>query len=145
MGRRTLGVLGMLLLATAACDEATGPEDGRQDALLAGTQEITLRYGEEKAVGQSVVRLAFGEVIADSRCPIDAVCIWMGDAEVELGIRAGMGPTHPLRLHTNLEPRSTVWNGLRVTLLEVQPAPRAAGPTRAEDYTVKVRVEPDGK
>lgn len=138
-------MLGMLLLTTAGCDEATGPEADRQEALLADSWEITLRFGEEKRVGQSVVQMMFGEVVADSRCPIDAVCVWMGDAAVELRIRAGMGPTQPLRLHTNMEPRSTVWNGLRVTLLEVQPAPRAAEPTRAEDYAVKVRVGPDGK
>jgi len=143
--RKTLGVLGALLLALAGCDEATGPEEARQDAVLTASQEMTLRYGEEKAIGQSVVHLSFGQVVEDSRCPIDAMCVWAGNAMVEIGIRAGMGPTYALRLGTNLEPRWTVWNGIRITLLEVQPAPRAAEPTKPEDYSVKVRLEPEGK
>lgn len=145
MRRKTFGILGALLLALAGCDEATGPEAARQDAVLTSTQEMTLRYGEEKAVGQSVVKLSFGQVNEDSRCPIDAMCVWAGNAQVELGIRAGMGPTYALRLNTTLEPRSTVWGGIRITLLEVQPAPRAGQTTKPEDYSVKVRLEPEGK
>jgi hypothetical protein len=143
--RKTFGILGALLIALAACDESTGPEAARQDAVLTSGQEMTLRYGEEKAVGQSVVRLSFGQVNEDSRCPIDAVCVWAGNAQVELGIRAGMGPTYPLRLNTNLEPRSTVWSGIRITLLDVQPAPKASEPTKPEDYSVKVKLEPERK
>jgi len=143
--RETFGILGALLIALAACDESTGPEAARQDAVLTSSQEMTLRYGEEKPVGQSVMRLSFGQVNEDSRCPIGVVCVWAGNAQVELGIRAGMGPTYPLRLNTNLEPRSTVWSGIRITLLDVQPAPKASEPTKPEDYSVKVKLEPERK
>lgn len=140
---RVLGLALPLVLALG-CGESTGPESDRQDALLPAVQEMTLRVGEEKAVANSVVRLAFGLVVEDSRCPIDAMCVWQGNAMVELGIRAGMGPTFPIRLNTTLEPRSTVWNGIRISLLELQPAPRAAEPTKADAYQVKVRLEPAG-
>jgi len=76
---------------------------------------------------------------------MDAVCVWAGNAQVELGIRAGMGPTYALRLNADLEPRSAAWNGIRVSLLEVQPYPQASEPTKIEDYSVKVRLEPEGK
>lgn len=145
MRRKTFGILGALLIALAGCDEATAPEAARQDAVLTSTQEMTLRYGEEKAVGQSVVKLSFGRVIEDSRCPIEAMCVWAGNVQVELGIHAGMGPTFPLRLNTTLEPRSTVWGGIRITLLEVQPAKSATKPAKIEDYAVTVRLEPEGK
>jgi hypothetical protein len=142
-GRRLLG-LALPILIAMGCSESTGPDSGRQDALIPAAQEMTLRVGEEKAVANSVVRVAFGQVVEDSRCPIDAMCVWAGNAMVELGIRAGMGPTWPIRLNTTLEPRSTVWNGIRISLLELQPAPRAAEPTKADAYQVKVRLEPAG-
>ena len=142
-GIRLLGIsVALSMLIAMGCSESTAPDSDRQDALIPAAQDMTLRVGEEKPVANSVVRLAFGLVVEDSRCPIDAVCIWQGNAMVELGIRAGMGPTQPLRINTTLEPRSTVWNGIRISLLELQPAPRAAEPTKPDDYRVTVRLEP---
>lgn len=143
-GTRLLGGLLPILLALG-CSDAVAPGSDRQDGVLAAPLEMTLRMGEEKAIGGSVLRLAFGQVLEDSRCPVDAMCVWAGNAAVELGIRAGMGPTYPLKLNTNLEPRSTSWNGIRVTLLDLAPAPRAAEPTKPDAYTVRVRVETEGK
>ncbi|NJD21039.1 MAG: hypothetical protein FIA95_17355 [Gemmatimonadetes bacterium] len=134
--------LALPVVLSSGCSESTGPGSDRQDILVPGVQEMTLRVGEEKAVGNSVLRLAFGQVLEDSRCPIDVVCVWQGNALVELGVRAGMGPTVPIRLNTTLEPRSTVWSGVRISLLELQPAPRAAEPTKPDAYQVKVRLEP---
>lgn len=137
-------VMGLLALA-GACSESTSPEEQRFDALVATPTELTLRVGEEKAIGGSVLKLSFGRVLEDSRCPIDAICVWEGNAAVEMGIRAGMGPTIPLRLNTTLEPHAAAWNGVLVTLLEVAPAPKASEPTRPDAYSVKVRVEADGR
>ena len=110
-------------------------------AIVPASTEMTLKVGQELPVGGSVVRILFARVVEDSRCPIDVVCVWEGNALVELGIRAGMGPTFPLQLNTALQPRAIEWNGVRVTLLEVQPAPRASQPTRPEDYVVRILVE----
>jgi hypothetical protein len=140
-GSSLLG-LALPILIVLGCSDSTGPDSDRQDALIQAAQEMTLRVGEEKAVANSVVRLAFGQVLEDSRCPVDVMCVWQGNAMVELGIRAGMGPTCPIRLNTTLEPRSTVWNGIRISVLELQPTPRAADPTKADAYQVKVRLEP---
>ena len=141
--RRGLGVLGAILLLAPGCGDATGPGSDAQGAVVPAAREITLRMGEEKQVEGSVLWLAFGAVVEDSRCPIDAMCVWAGNAMVELGIHAGMGPTYPVRLNTTLEPRSAVWNGVRLTLLVLQPAPRAAQPIKTDDYVVKVRLEPE--
>ena len=134
-------MLGALLLALVACGDPAGPDVNPDTAIVPASTDMTLRMGEEKAVGGSVVKIVFARVVEDSRCPIDVVCVWEGNAEVELGIRAGMGPTFPLQLNTALQPQAAEWSGVLVTLLEVQPAPRAAVPTRPEDYTVKIRVE----
>jgi hypothetical protein len=102
--------------------------------------EVTLRHGQEQAVPGTVLRLSFMRVIEDSRCPINAVCVWMGDGVAEVGIRAGMGPTFPLRLHTSLEPHSADWNSARVTLLELSPSPLGE-PIAEKSYAVRLRVE----
>lgn len=116
----------------------------RYSLLAAGSREISIRYGEEVAVSGSVLRVAFEQVLSDSRCPVDVECVWQGNAEVELGIRAGMGPTHPLRLNTALDPRFADWNDVRIRLLELKPAPRSDTRIQLEDYTVRLKLEPLG-
>jgi len=134
-------MLGALLMALVACGDPAGPDVTPDTAVVPASTDMTLRMGEELAVGGSVVKILFARVVEDSRCPIDAICVWAGNAVVELGIRAGMGPTFPIQLNSMLQPQAAEWNGVRITLIEVQPAPRAAVPTRPEDYTVKIRVE----
>lgn len=138
---------GLVLVAGWGCSQATAPEEARADALVPVAQEVTLRLGEEKPVGSSVVRIQFGRVVEDSRCPVDELilCVWEGRGVVELGIRAGMGPTHGLTVETREVGRTAHWNGLRVTLLELTPAARLNPPIDPTAYTVKLRVEPDGR
>lgn len=134
-------MMGALLATLMACGDPVGPEVTPDTTVVPASTDMTLRMGEEQAVGGSVVKVVFVRVVEDSRCPIDAICVWAGNAVVELGIRAGMGPTFPIQLNSTLEPQAADWNGVRMTFLELHPAPRAATPTRPEDYVVKIRVE----
>jgi hypothetical protein len=139
------GLVLVAVLSMAGCSAATGVEiDSAASiaaALAAKPVEVTLAKGEYKRVVDAGLGVRFKGVSADSRCPIDAVCVWAGDAVAELELTAGAGTT-ALALHTTLEPRSESWNGAKVTLLELTPAPRAAEPTRADQYVVKLRFEP---
>jgi hypothetical protein len=137
------GIIWMALaVSVAGCSSNTGPEiDERLEGVLGAPQELTLTYGEEQSVGGSVLAVSFTRVVEDSRCPVDVVCVWAGNALVELGIRVGMGPTFPLQLNTTLEPRFSDWNGIRVTLVELLPQPREGDPPRPEGYTVRIRLE----
>lgn len=137
-------MLGALLVALVACGDPAGPEVTPDTAVVPASTDMTLRMGEEQSVGGSVVRIVFARVVEDSRCPVDVVCVWAGNAVVELGIRAGMGPTFPLQVNSTLQPQSAEWNDITVTLLDIQPAPRAGVPIRPEDYVVKIRVESKG-
>jgi len=132
------------LLVTAAvvgCSTSTAPE-GRSDALLDnGPVELTLRAGQEAQAGTSVLRVLFLRVVEDSRCPIDAICVWQGNAGVELGLTLGTGPTVPYVVNTTLEPRAARVGGFTLTLLEVAPAPTSQGAIDPDRYSIKVRIE----
>ncbi len=122
--------LAAVLALCAGC--ATGPSEP-------GT-EISLRGGEEVQVEGTILRLGFVRVVGDSRCPVDVTCVWEGNAEVEVGIALGMGPSHPLRLNTTLDPKSATWNGVTVALVKVEPAPRAGIPIPFENYRITLRL-----
>jgi hypothetical protein len=140
-------LVALLILAAAACSTNSGTDvEADADAAIAaalssGPIEVTLRHGEYKRVVSAQLGVTFSGVVSDSRCPIDAVCVWMGDAVVEVELIAAGGRTGKLELHTSLEPKAAVWNGVKVTLLELQPAPQASQPTRPAAYSVKLQFE----
>lgn len=131
-----------LLIATAACTAGTnvGAPD-LSNALRGLPTEVVLGFGEEIQVDGGVLRLSFAEVLEDSRCPTDVTCVWEGNGKVRIGIAMGMGPTHPLDLNSTVDPRSADRNGVRVTLLEITPAPISTQPIPLEDYAVRLLVE----
>ena len=142
--------ISIALLATlqpwiAGCSNPSEPSEESYSYLPPAPVELTIRYGHEATVPGTILRIAFGQVLGDSRCPVDVQCVWQGNAELEVGIRAGMGPTYPLRVNTHLDPRYADWYDVRVTLLELLPAPRSDVQLKPEDYTVRVKVETLGQ
>ena len=54
---------------------------------------FSLPVGKTATVNGSPSRLTFTQVRADSRCPTSVVCVWAGDASIELSLsREGSGP-----------------------------------------------------
>ena len=132
----------LLAVGALGCGNPTAPDQSPDLALISASREIVLEYGEDIRLEGSVLRLSFGDVLDDSRCPVDVTCVWEGNGRVVIGIAAGMGPTHPLVLNTSLEPRSVVWSEVRVTLLDLNPTPHAGSGIPLEAYTVRLRLEP---
>jgi hypothetical protein len=96
-----------------------------------------MKIGETIGVGE--LRLTFRSVEGDSRCPIDAVCVWAGDAEIALRIEQG-SQAAVAALHTMLEPKKTEWNGYTIQLVSVQPARSSSAPTDPKDYRAQLVV-----
>lgn len=100
----------------------------------------------ELAPGQEAVveglTVTFQRVSGDSRCPIDVVCVWEGDAAVALLLRAAPGAAEPRELHTSgqMGERETSYSGYTVRLETLQPATRASEPIRAYDYRATLVV-----
>ncbi|MCG6957666.1 MAG: hypothetical protein LJF04_16880 [Gemmatimonadetes bacterium] len=130
-----------LAAAALGCSSSTEPQIDANTSLVPATTEVTLRYGEDRQLDNSVLRVTFARVVEDSRCPVDVVCVWAGNAVVEIGVAAGMGPTVPLQINATMDPRYADWNSVRVTVLELTPAPRSDTPIKPEDYSVKLRFE----
>lgn len=85
------------------------------------------------------------DVLEDSRCLAAFVCVQPGNALVSVGIHMGMGPTHELRVNTALDPRSVKWNVILLTLLALDPLPKAGQPKDSLAYVVRLQVEPDSQ
>jgi hypothetical protein len=128
---------------TAAVLSACGPSSGTvepaptQYAMPGDTVE--LRYGATAQVGDSL-RITFQAVETDSRCPINVQCVWAGDAEIRLGIKAGAAAWQHVVLRANREPRSTAIAGIIVELFDVAPPRVEPDSIRAADYSVRLAI-----
>ena len=92
------------------------------------------------AVAVGDLTLTFQRVETDSRCPIDAVCVWSGDAEIALRIQQG-AQAAVAALHTHVEPRRTVWNGYNIQFVSLAPSQRASVPLDPSEYRAQLLVE----
>ena len=102
--------------------------------------EAVFAIGDEIRV-DGIFRVLLSDVTEDSRCPVDVVCVWEGNAAVVVGLTLGTGPTHPFTLNTALDPRSAEHGGYRVTLVGIEPAPRSDAPIAREAYRATLRIE----
>ena len=104
----------------------------------------TLRYDEG-------LRVTFINVLSDSRCPIHALCVWAGDAEVALRIKVGNQPAKTMTLHTNLKPKVLVIpanppgtvgipKSYVISIAALNPLPVAGKKTKPEDYRLKLNI-----
>jgi hypothetical protein len=102
--------------------------------------EARIGLGDEILV-DGIFGILFEDVTEDSRCPVDVVCVWQGNAAVVLGLTMGSGPTVPFTVNTGVDPQSVVHGGYRVTLVGLLPAPVSTSPIDRDDYDAILRVE----
>jgi len=102
--------------------------------------DVVLAPGEEILV-DGVYGIAFTGVTEDSRCAVDVVCIWQGNAAVAIGLTVGKGPTHPFTLNTGVEPYRVEHAGYRVRLLSLSPQPVSTAPIEQKRYRARLHVE----
>jgi hypothetical protein len=136
--------LAVLLLGAVACGEAGTEPLGadRAQAVIPGPVEVVLAPGVPVRLTGTNLELTFVAVVEDSRCPTDVVCVWEGNAVVEVALEVSDGAESVVQLNSTLEPRSFERAGVRVTFVELQPHPHTDGTPPAEDYRLTLRAEP---
>jgi hypothetical protein len=132
-----------LIAVLAACSNSTAsPTEGTaHTSQQAATRELgrafEIKIGETLGVGDLL--LTFQRVENDSRCPIDAVCVWSGDAEIALRIQQG-SQAAVAALHSHLEPRRTVWTGYTIQFVSLAPSLSASSPVDPSQYRAQLLV-----
>jgi hypothetical protein len=123
----------LLLLACGQAPQPVGTND-LQD------RTFTLALGESITLGYPVV--TFSRVANDSRCGPDVVCIWQGNASIELTECPawGEGPCHLVTLNTTLEPRASRDGLVPLRLVTLEPA---GPPADSTTYRVTLTTQID--
>ncbi len=119
-------------------------------AAMAQPQTVALQLNEAHELtwdgGQSL-SLNWEEVVADSRCPSDAVCVWAGEVELRLTVTAsGADATSVnLRLPEREDVSAqAVAAGYSIRLEQVDPEASLTSPPTAATYRAHLTVAPPG-
>lgn len=78
------------------------------------------------------------ELLEDSRCPIDVVCIQAGTVRIRAGLVSGLGES-PRQEFTLGKPVTTETE--EVTLVEVLPVPKSTVSIKPSDYVFRFKIE----
>ena len=125
----------LLSLATTAIEQPQTIE-----LQLAQPQELTWSSG-------NALTLRWDEVVADSRCPNDADCVWAGEIELRLSVTPAGADSTALVLR--LPERDDVASmgtvaGFSIRLDQVGPDASLASPPTVETYRAHLTVAPPG-
>lgn len=139
MKKMILFSIGMIFLYTyTGCqDEVLLPNYNTIDVTQDSPKDAKLKFGESVLLNNEML-ITFISVGADSRCPIDAVCVWAGDAEIKLKIKKG-GLEKDVVLHTGLSPRSFVVDGYEIILTDVLPLRKVNDNIKPDQYSIQLR------
>jgi hypothetical protein len=103
-------------------------------------QTVTLAAGQTAAVTPTLT-IRFDHVETDSRCPVDAVCVWAGEAIVVLSAHVLNEADEDLALRITGGQGSTASHGgYTLQLSRLEPAPLAGRAILQNEYIATVRI-----
>ena len=102
---------------------------------------ITINYGQTLFNSQEDISIKFDSLLSDSRCPVNVVCVWEGDAEIKIHF-IKKDESSNLFLHTNKNyPNSdTARFYYKVTLIDLLPYPHTEIEIDSTDYSAEIIV-----
>ncbi len=118
---------------------ATGCMEGRTSPLKVRLDEPFWLKVEHR-VQIALLELSFLRVLEDSRCPIDVVCVWEGNAQVELELKMRAAPPLQLKLNSSLEPTELHYEGYQIRYLDLEPRPCTRCRLNPKEFRLKLIV-----
>lgn len=130
----------LFLISTLAFAVCGQPQPFEPEIPVSLDESFVLRVDQAATVAGTPLRIAFQQVLQDSRCPSDVVCVWAGNARVRLAVTLQGDGEAAVDLNTGLDPRSSSVPGYEITLEEVQPETTTTSSIPPADYLARLRV-----
>ncbi len=102
--------------------------------------QLKIKFNKTKTAVENEVKIRFESLEEDSRCPLNAYCIWEGQATVKLKFNDADESSLTLRSGEN-ELNKLILDGYEYTLIDVLPYPDADKKRKDKDYEIIIQVE----
>ena len=126
------------VLAAGSCSAADSPTTPAEGA------EFQLKIGESATpVEGDGLTVTFTDVVGDSRCPTEVVCVWAGEVTIALELAGAGQAASRVELTIGADPAkaSAALDGHTLHLLRVDPYPQAPGKIERSQYRATLKVE----
>jgi hypothetical protein len=120
-----------------ACEDAAGPSSGPERVALG--DPFWLSAGATAAVEGAGLRLAFLDVIEDTRCPVDVICITDGDFRLAVKASVPRSPAQELELNWHLRQGSD-YARFRIQLVGIEPPRKQGEEIPMDEYQIQLLV-----
>jgi hypothetical protein len=129
--RLSVALVALALSGCAAVKLASAPE-------VPLGEDFDVALGKSAFIASTGFRVTFVRVSEESRCPMNARCVWEGNAKVV--VLFGSLSAETLELNTSERfARSGRFMGFEVTLVHLEPTPMAG--EKVKKYVATFRVE----
>jgi hypothetical protein len=98
----------------------------------------TFKFGQDVHLLDPDLTIRFVEVVQDSRCPVDVVCVQEGSALLRFAVIDPADNLSTVLIETGGPPQES--QGLIFRLISVAPEPRSGQPLDPENYTATVEI-----
>lgn len=88
------------------------------------------------------LKVTFDGVRGDSRCPMDALCVWAGDAVITVSLSQPGAIAAERALHTDPTGSEAQYLAYVIKLIVLAPYPRSDRQIRPADYVATLTVAP---
>ena len=101
---------------------------------------FSLPVGKTAGVSGSPTRITFKQVRDDSRCPTSVVCVWEGDARIEVTVSREGSPSETAVLSLSSPGNEAQIGGLSVRFVSLAPYPATPEPSAPRQYVAELVI-----
>jgi len=101
---------------------------------------FSLPVGKTAGVAGSPTRVTFRQVRDDSRCPTSVVCVWEGDARIELTVSREGSQSETAVLSLSSPGNEAQAGGLSVRFVGLAPYPATPQPSTPRQYIAELVI-----
>lgn len=116
----------VLLYGCKGADSPLTPDVGEQ---------FELKIGDSAIFPSAAFTVTFEDIEEDSRCPVDAQCVWSGNARILVQVNG----TNEI-LNTHIDSKNITIAGMKLELLSLMPYPNIDRPINRKDYTATLLI-----
>jgi len=128
----------LTLVVVVSCNDSTSPLPESDTLILNDSNYVELN--EFIFNSNEEIRLSYLNLAEDSRCPFGAVCVWEGNAKVDVAFITE-NVTHLLELNTHSDfQRDTTINNYYIKLIDVEPYPQLDSSHVNKDGRIKIYI-----
>ena len=120
---------------------AVGCSSPSKEVTAALGQSFDLKFGQTVSINGEQLKLTFVEMLGDSRCPKNVICIWEGEVSCKIEITYADKKYFKTLVKSGASPEfvSTEFKDYEIQF-DVQPYPEAVTQLKDQDYYLKLIV-----